>query len=394
MQVFGFDLLPYPEHLDHLKKDGELPFPLPKEHFEPEVAVKNYEDHLEAWSLMDELGFDGVGFNEHHSSPYGLMTSPNIMAAAASQRLKQAKILIYGNLLPIHEPLRLAEELSMLDCLSGGRLISGFARGIPREHMVYNVDLSESRARFEEAWQIIKRAWTEEVFSYEGNFWSYNDVAIWPRPVQQPHPPVWVPVTVSKETIDWAAKENIPITPGAIGSLEVRQDMIRYYARALAQHGHELTPSHLVCAANVHIADSREEAIRTAGPYMLYFFRTLFSHGNIYQVGRQQQSGYISQTNLDWLAPERREGFLKALQGFRSITMEDIERNDRLCWGSPDDVAESIIGLADALGAGTINLMFNQGAMPHSMYMAQVERFGREVLPRIQAHEVRTTIDY
>jgi alkanesulfonate monooxygenase SsuD/methylene tetrahydromethanopterin reductase-like flavin-dependent oxidoreductase (luciferase family) len=212
--------------------------------------------------------------------------------------------------------------------------------------------------------------------------------------VQQPHPPVWVPVTVSKETIDWAAKENIPITPGAIGSLEVRQDMIRYYARALAQHGHELTPGHLVCAANVHIADSREEAIRTAGPYMLYFFRTLFSHGNIYQVGRQQQSGYISQTNLDWLAPERREGFLKALQGFRSITMEDIERNDRLCWGSPDDVAESIIGLADALGAGTINLMFNQGAMPHSMYMAQVERFGREVLPRIQAHEVRTTIDY
>jgi alkanesulfonate monooxygenase SsuD/methylene tetrahydromethanopterin reductase-like flavin-dependent oxidoreductase (luciferase family) len=170
--------------------------------------------------------------------------------------------------------------------------------------------------------------------------------------------------------------------------------MIRYYARALAQHGHELTPGHLVCAANVHIADSREEAIRTAGPYMLYFFRTLFSHGNIYQVGRQQQSGYISQTNLDWLAPERREGFLKALQGFRSITMEDIERNDRLCWGSPDDVAESIIGLANALGAGTINLMFNQGAMPHSMYMAQVERFGREVLPRIQAHEVRTTIDY
>ena len=104
MQVFGFDLLAYPEHLDHLKQDGELPFPLPKQHFAPEVAVKNYEEHLDAWSLMDELGFDGVGFNEHHGSPYGLMTSPNIMAAAASQRIKKAKILIYGNLLPIHEP--------------------------------------------------------------------------------------------------------------------------------------------------------------------------------------------------------------------------------------------------------------------------------------------------
>ena len=89
----------------------------------------------------------------------------------------------------------------MLDCMSGGRLISGFARGISREHIVYQVPMSESRARFEEAWTIIKRAWTEEEFSYEGAFWSYRDVAIWPRPLQQPHPPVWVPVTGSKETI-------------------------------------------------------------------------------------------------------------------------------------------------------------------------------------------------
>jgi hypothetical protein len=88
------------------------------------------------------------------------------------------KLLIYGNLLPIHNPLRLAEELSMLDCLSNGRLISGFARGIPREYVAYGVDLSESRARFEEAWEIIKRAWTEEAFSYQGKFWSYKDVAI------------------------------------------------------------------------------------------------------------------------------------------------------------------------------------------------------------------------
>src|SRR5919204_38353 len=113
----------------------------------------------------------------------------------------------------------------------GGRLISGFARGIPREHMVYNVSLAESRARFEEAWEIIKRAWTEEVFSYQGRFWSYKDVSIWPRPVQQPHPPVWVPVTASKETLEWAARENVPITPGANATMPVRQDMVRYYAQ-------------------------------------------------------------------------------------------------------------------------------------------------------------------
>src|SRR5215475_8688370 len=168
MQVFGFDLLPYPEHLDHLKVDGELPYPLPKQHFRPDLAVQNYRDHLDAWAYMDELGFDGIGFNEHHTSPYGLMSSPNLMAAAAAQRTQRMKLLIYGNLLPIHEPLRLAEELAMLDCLSNGRLIAGIARGAPREYRVYNVPAAESRERFEECFEIMRRAWTAESFSYEG----------------------------------------------------------------------------------------------------------------------------------------------------------------------------------------------------------------------------------
>src|ERR1019366_10249188 len=97
---------------------------------------------------------------------------------AAAQRTKRLKLLIYGNLLPLHEPLRLAEELAMLDCLSNGRLISGFARGIPREYQAHNVPLADSRARFEEAFEIVTRAWTEEGFSFQGKFWSYKDVAL------------------------------------------------------------------------------------------------------------------------------------------------------------------------------------------------------------------------
>src|SRR5438876_632602 len=194
MKVFVFDLLPYSENVDHLKVGTELPWPLPKKHFKPAVAVRTYAEHLEAWETLDRLGYDGVGFNEHHTSPYGLMNSPNLMAAAAAQRTKRLKLLMYGNLLPLHNPVRLAEELAMLDCMSNGRIISGFARGIPREYQVHNVALAQSRARFEEAFDIITRAWTEEVFSYEGTYWSYSDVALWPRPLQRPRPPVWVPV--------------------------------------------------------------------------------------------------------------------------------------------------------------------------------------------------------
>ena len=104
--------------------------------------MRTYAEHLDAWEAMDRLGYDGVGFNEHHTSPYGLMNSPNLLAAAAAQRTKRLKLLIYGNLLPLHDPLRLAEELAMLDCLSNGRLVSGFARGIPREYNVYGVPLA------------------------------------------------------------------------------------------------------------------------------------------------------------------------------------------------------------------------------------------------------------
>jgi alkanesulfonate monooxygenase SsuD/methylene tetrahydromethanopterin reductase-like flavin-dependent oxidoreductase (luciferase family) len=390
MQVFGFDLLPYPEHMDHLKQDGELPYPLPKRHFRPETAVRNYRDHLDAWVLMEELGFDGIGFNEHHTSPYGLMTSPNLMAAAASQRTQRMKLLIYGNLLPIHNPLRLAEELSMLDCLSDGRLISGFARGIPREYVAYGVDLAESRARFEEAWEIIKLAWTEEVFSYQGKFWSYKDVAIWPRPVQQPRPPVWVPVTVSKETLEWAARENVPITPGANATLPARQDMVRYYAECLAKHGHTITPGHIVMGASVYVADSREQALQEASPYMLYFLHTLFSHGNISNVERQMQAGYRKESDYDYIRPEHREGFLRGLQGFRRTTLADLERSERLAWGSPEQVRATLIELAESLGAGTLMLNFNQGAMPHDMFVRNLERFGTEVLPALQAHAVTT----
>ncbi|HTG24359.1 MAG TPA: LLM class flavin-dependent oxidoreductase, partial [Reyranella sp.] len=268
MKVFVFDLLAYGENLDHLKAGSELPYPLSKRHFKSDVAVRTYAEHLDAWEEMDRLGYDGVGFNEHHCSPYGLMNSPNLMASAAAQRTKKLKLLIYGNLLPLHEPLRLAEELAMLDCLSNGRLISGFARGIPREYQVHNVPLAESRARFEEAFEIVTRAWTEDVFSYEGKFWSYKDVAIWPRPVQQPHPEIWIPIVGSKESIEFAGKHDIPITPG-LGSGGLRNDIIAYYAKCLANAGHRITPNHLSLGINAYVADSKAQAVREMAPYHL-----------------------------------------------------------------------------------------------------------------------------
>src|SRR5204862_5928443 len=321
-----------------------------------------------AWEELDKLGFDGIGSNEHDTSPYGLMNSPNLLAASAAQRTKRLKLLIYGNLLPIHEPLRLAEELAMLDCLSNGRIISGFARGIPREHNVYGVPLSDSRARFEEAWEIISRAWTEEVFSYEGRFWSYRDVAIWPRPVQAPHPPVWVPVTGSKETIEWAGRHNIPITPGLAPIRGLREDIIRYYARCLAEHGHRLTPDHLIIQASAYVADSKAQAVREAAPYLLYFNQTLFSHGNITEADLQRQAGYLSSSSFDYVRPENFEGVSGARERYCGLTLAGLaQQAEQLPWGRADEVRQRIIDHADHIGANTVLVGMNRGAMPHEL---------------------------
>ncbi len=189
---------------------------------------------------MDRLGFDGVGLNEHHTTPHGLMISPNMMAAAAAQRTKKLKFLILGNLLPIHNPLRIAEELAMADCLSRGRIMSGFARGVPREYNVYNVSMAESRARFEEAVDIIMKAWTAQQFSHDGKYWQMKDIAIWPRPYQQPHPPVWIPFTGSKETIEWAGKHNFS---AVLPDLQARADRRTSSAISPSSSPRTATPS-------------------------------------------------------------------------------------------------------------------------------------------------------
>jgi alkanesulfonate monooxygenase SsuD/methylene tetrahydromethanopterin reductase-like flavin-dependent oxidoreductase (luciferase family) len=388
MKVFVFDLLAYGEQLEHLKVGGELPYPLSARHFKPDVAVRTYAEHLDAWEEIDRLGYDGIGFNEHHCSPYGLMNSPNLMAASAAQRTKNVKLLIYGNLLPLHEPLRLAEELAMLDCLSNGRLISGFARGIPREYQVHNIPLSESRDRFEEAYEIITRAWQEEVFSYQGRFWSYTDVALWPRPVQQPFPEIWIPVVGSKESIEFAARHNIRITPGlAPGGLQ--DDIIRYYAKCLAAHGRPITPDHLSLGASCYVAGSKAEAVRECGPYTLYFNRTLFSHGNFTETQRQRETGYSTDNSTDYVRPENLRAAEHNRADFRNMTMADVEHlAERLPWGTPQEVADRLIKLAEHTGAGTIQVSFNRGAMPQDMFMEQIRRFARDVLPILQRHQI------
>ena len=140
--------------------------------------------------------------------------------------------------------------------MSRGRILSGFARGVPREYNVYNVPMAESRARFEEAVDIIMKAWTEPQFSHDGKYWPMKDIAIWPRPYQQPHPPVWVPFTGSKETIEWAGKHNFSAVMPDINR-GLTEDIVGYYAKQLAENGNAITPEHLCFFTDAYVAEGQ-----------------------------------------------------------------------------------------------------------------------------------------
>ena len=391
MKVFIFDLLPYAKHFDQYKETKYLPYPLPKDHFDPEVGARSYEEHLKCWEEMDRLGYDGVGLNEHHTTPHGLMNSPNMMAAVAAQRTKRLKFLLLGNLVPLHNPLRIAEELAMADCLSHGRILSGFARGVPREYNVYGVSMGELRARFEEAVDIIMKAWKEPVFSYEGKFWSYKDIAIWPRPYQQPHPPVWVPFTGSKETIEWAAKHNFSaVIPDHHRGLT--QDIVGYFAKHLAMNGRQITPEQICYFADAYVAPDRATAIKEYSPFYLYFVHTLWHHGSLEEKSSPKGTGYLSSASYDYIKPENRVGAGVDREGMMKTTLADIESKidkGELAWGNSKDVADQLIAGAERMGANTLLLNMNVGAMSYEVFLEQIRRFGKDVLPRLQAHQVK-----
>ena len=387
MKVFLFDLMHYKVDLDQFAVNGVLPDLMGRSYVDPRAVVETYAEHLDAWEEMERVGFDGIGVNEHHSTPYGLMNSPNLLVASAAQRTKRMKLLIYGNLLPLHDPLRLAEELAMLDCLSNGRLIAGVARGAQREYRAYNVPMDESRARFDECFEVMKRAWTEESFSYEGPFHTYKDVALWPRPVQVPYPPIWAPVTGSKDSIEWAAANDIPITPGVTAHGTVREDIIRHYAKCQAEAGRKVTPGHLNFMVDCYVADSKAQAVAEYAPHYMYDFNVLIKYDHASSDFKQK--GYYSKTAHAHLRSGTTGTLADPSMFDNRMTLESVKAQaETMAWGTPDEVAERIIAEADQAGAETVLLMCNRGAMPKEMFLNQIRRLGAEVLPRLHAHKI------
>ena len=377
MKLYNFDLLAYP----HVPKDAPRT-PVPSNYFDPLKGAANYTEHFEEMVYCEELGFDGVVFNEHHYSSYGTMPSPNLIAAALSQKPSRIKIGVLGNILPLrNHPVRVAEEYAMIDCLSNGRLIAGFVRGIPAEYMWYGVNPEESRGRFQEAYDLIMTAWTKPVWSIEGEFFNLKDCAVWPRPIQQPHPPIWIAAR-SAESIEWCVKRHLPCAQvyQTTGQIE---DTFNYYRTKAREDGWDAKPDDFILCRHIYIDETDKKAQEVAEPAMRYFF-SVYNRGFNDAIN---QAAADQQKLLAKLTTERsfnyfREGN-RARIDFSTLGWDELVKSGYMIAGNPDSIARQIGDQMKQIGADHFMGMFHIGNLAHEKVISSLDLFKKQIMPRL-----------
>src|SRR6516165_10003055 len=234
-------------------------WPLSGEYYSSDAAVRSMQTTFDQFRHADEFGFDWVTVAEHHYSGFSLSPNPAVIAGAVCQVARRAKIAVLGPTIPILNPVRVAEEFAMIDVMSGGRLVAGMMRGTANEYVTYNINPSESRERFAEALHLICRSWTEqEPFGWTGKYYQYQTISIWPRPVQKPHPPIFMPGS-SPEAGEFAARNRIGVG-FAFTTVPLAKKAVAHYRACARAADWEPTADNVIYRALFHVADTDEQA--------------------------------------------------------------------------------------------------------------------------------------
>jgi alkanesulfonate monooxygenase SsuD/methylene tetrahydromethanopterin reductase-like flavin-dependent oxidoreductase (luciferase family) len=378
MQVILFHLMPYAElDLEAGRRNGTVWVKLPNRHFDPEKGHKLYNRYLDELEYGEELGFDAISVNEHHQTAYGLMPSPIVTASALARRTSKVRIAILGSALPLRShPLTVAEEHAMIDVISGGRLVSGFVRGIGAEYHTFGVNPTFSHQRFHEAHDLIVRAWTEPgPFAFQGKHYNVQYVNLWPRPYQKPHPPIWIPSQGSKETIDWASHPDRRYTYlQTFSPAKVVSRYLNMYRDTCKSHGYEAKDSQLGWAVPVYVSDTDESARREAKAHF-EAFRNVFVRMPLEML---LPPGYTSRESL--------KNVMKAkAQMFGDVTIDQALELGLFVCGSPQTVKRAFESYWKEMRFGNLLVMCQFGTLPADLTRKNLEIFAREVMPALKS---------
>ena len=347
-------------------------WPAPGDTYDGEWAEKSMEQTIERFELGDQLGFDWVTTAEHHFAPFSMTPNPMVMAAALTKVVKRAKIAILGPDIPILDPVRVAEEIAMVDTMTGGRVVAGLMRGSANEYVTYNVNPAESRDRFEEALQLIRMAWSEkQPFGWQGRYYEYRSICIWPRPVQEPHPPIFMS-TASPESGEFAARHRLS-AGFAFTTLQIASKAADYYRQQCRVHGWEPKPENIIYRLATHVAETDDEAIdelRSAG-------------GGTPAVGLSFRNKAVEQAVAGSGYYGRDIETQRARLQSRGEIMDRIEKGQVLV-GSPETVLKQIERVRDEIGCGILDITV--ASQLGDKANKSIELFGTKVLPRM--HEM------
>ena len=352
------------------RRDFPPTWPTPPSYSDPATSVQSYQDGIEECEFAEEMGFEWVSFSEHHYSGRIATGTPAVMAAAVAERCKSVKIAMLGPLLPLNNPIRAAEELTLLDNITNGRLVMGFLRGTPNEDQVYGVHPSEGRERLLEGMDLILKAMTEpEPFSWEGRHYQYRTVAVWPRPVQQPFPSALV-ATRSDDAVRYAADHGLGLGVSFVPSEQVAY-ITEKYLRWCDDAGWQPEPDQLVFRGSIYLAETDRKAQD--------WFNAQTDEGRAPGMALRSSVSQVIQASRAGQDVNYRNVFAGSASG------DIVGGAPNLTFvGGPDSVFEQIKAYHDQCGTGVIDLFFQQPSLTHRDVMAEIDLFGREVLPRLK----------
>lgn len=337
----------------------------------PEIisAQDYYQQALDLCAEADALQFDSVRIVEHYFHPYGgYSPSPVTFLTAASQRTRSMR-LVTGCVLPVfNHPLQLATQLAMLDGISGGRLDVGVARAfLPHEFRAFQVDMNESRSRFEEGVAALKALWLEDRATFQGSFHSFTDVQCLPRVTQRPHPPFWVAVTQTPESFVWAGQQGYNLMSVALlADTNGFHEKLALYRQAYCDAGNgTVRPDQIMLGFPLYLAASQQIAERAAERYMGRYLST-FAH---------------AASAWDNLNVESYRGYQGMAGHIASMSFKRIISERRALIGSAEHITEQIRQIKEGLGIGYLSLQIFFGGMPYQEARATLRLFAEQVMP-------------
>ena len=360
--------------------------------YDPKLGAELYNRYLDEKIYAEQQGFDGLMLNEHHSTPFCMGGVMNVEAAILAKITQRAKIVLLGNVLPIwDDPLWLAEELSIIDMISKGRLVTGWVRGTGRESVAHNAVPPYNWERFQEAHDFIVKAWsTPGPFRWEGNHYQYRYVNPWARPYQEPHPQIWIPGVMSRNTVDWAAKHRYPYIMLAT-ELGPTKDSFDYYRQQAREYGYEAGTQHTGYLFKVHVDETEELAYETARKYVEGPSNP-FLEGNQGVVrpfiqnlpGLTARNALLPTSSVFFAARSRGRATEQDQPADYNGTFDDQINKMSIITGTPKTVIPKVKHVLEYLRPGSIFFWDGDGAMSHDDSMRSLRLMGEELIPAVR----------